>query len=177
MSTMYCVKCRAKREDPNAEKVTMKNGKPAMKGKCPVCGKGELHLRKGKFGAFAACNKYPECKTTFSLPSNALIKPAQKSCETCNFPKVLAIKRGKRPQEFCINPKCKSKYAEGDAGKEAKEIAKGIVEKECPKCKEGKIVLRSSIYGKFYGCSFYPKCRYTERLGEGPLKEDFVKKK
>ena len=146
-------------------------------GKCPVCGKGELHLRKGKYGAFAACNKYPECKTTFSLPSNALIKPAQKSCETCNFPKVLAIKRGKRPQEFCINPKCKSKHVEGDAGKEAKEIAKGIVEKECPKCREGKIVLRSSIYGKFYGCSFYPKCRYTERLGEGPLKEDFVKKK
>ncbi len=38
MSSMYCVKCRAKREDPNAEKTTMKNGKPAMKGKCPVCG-------------------------------------------------------------------------------------------------------------------------------------------
>ena len=38
MTTMYCVKCRAKRDDPNAEKVTMKNGKPASKGKCPVCG-------------------------------------------------------------------------------------------------------------------------------------------
>ena len=38
MTTMYCVKCRAKRDDPNAERVTMKNGKPAMKGKCPVCG-------------------------------------------------------------------------------------------------------------------------------------------
>lgn len=37
-TTMYCVKCRAKRDDPNAERVTMKNGKPAMKGKCPVCG-------------------------------------------------------------------------------------------------------------------------------------------
>lgn len=38
MATMYCVKCRAKREVSNPEKVTMKNGKPAMKGKCPVCG-------------------------------------------------------------------------------------------------------------------------------------------
>ncbi|MFI5265233.1 MAG: DUF5679 domain-containing protein [Candidatus Levyibacteriota bacterium] len=38
MSTMYCVKCRAKRDDDAAVKVTMKNGKPAMKGKCPVCG-------------------------------------------------------------------------------------------------------------------------------------------
>jgi len=40
MAQMYCVKCRAKRDDPNATKVTMKNGKPAMKGKCPVCGTG-----------------------------------------------------------------------------------------------------------------------------------------
>lgn len=40
MAEMYCVKCRAKREDPNATKVTMKNGKPAMKGKCPTCGTG-----------------------------------------------------------------------------------------------------------------------------------------
>ncbi|MBW7960278.1 hypothetical protein B6D29_02200 [Microgenomates bacterium UTCPR1] len=40
MATMYCVKCRAKKEDPKAQKVTMKNGKPAMKGKCPTCGTG-----------------------------------------------------------------------------------------------------------------------------------------
>jgi RNase P subunit RPR2 len=40
MASMYCVKCRAKKEDPNAVKVTMKNGKPAMKGKCPTCGTG-----------------------------------------------------------------------------------------------------------------------------------------
>ena len=38
MATMYCVKCREKRDDPNAEQVTMKNGKPALKGTCPVCG-------------------------------------------------------------------------------------------------------------------------------------------
>ena len=40
MASMYCVKCRAKRDDPDAQPVTMKNGKPAMKGKCPVCGTG-----------------------------------------------------------------------------------------------------------------------------------------
>ncbi|KKT75573.1 MAG: hypothetical protein UW69_C0014G0007 [Microgenomates group bacterium GW2011_GWA2_44_7] len=40
MAKMYCVKCRASREDPNPQKVTMKNGKPALKGKCPVCGTG-----------------------------------------------------------------------------------------------------------------------------------------
>lgn len=46
MAEMYCVKCRAKREDPNAEAVTMKNGKPAMKGKCPTCGTGMYKIGK-----------------------------------------------------------------------------------------------------------------------------------
>jgi hypothetical protein len=36
----YCVKCKAKREIMDAEKVTMKNGRPALKGKCGVCGTG-----------------------------------------------------------------------------------------------------------------------------------------
>lgn len=40
MAQMYCVKCRAKKEVTDPEKVTMKNGKPALKGKCPDCGTG-----------------------------------------------------------------------------------------------------------------------------------------
>ena len=144
-------------------------------GKCPVCKEGDLQMRRGKFGSFIACNKYPRCKTAFSLPRNALIKPSKNVCETCSYPKVLALKKAKKPMEFCLNPKCPTKHVEGEAGKQAKEIAKGIIEKECPSCKKGKIVLRSSIYGKFYGCSEYPKCKYTERLVDGPLKEDFIK--
>jgi RNase P subunit RPR2 len=34
----YCVKCKAKREVKNAQNITMKNGKPALSGTCPVCG-------------------------------------------------------------------------------------------------------------------------------------------
>jgi hypothetical protein len=33
----YCVKCRDKR-DFDGQEVTMKNGRRAAKGKCPVCG-------------------------------------------------------------------------------------------------------------------------------------------
>ena len=36
----YCVKCKAKREMKDAKKVTMKNGRSAMKGICPTCGTG-----------------------------------------------------------------------------------------------------------------------------------------
>ena len=34
----YCVKCRDKREVKDPKQITMKNGKPAVQGKCPVCG-------------------------------------------------------------------------------------------------------------------------------------------
>ena len=38
MAEAYCVKCKAKREVKNAQHITMKNGKPALQGTCPVCG-------------------------------------------------------------------------------------------------------------------------------------------
>jgi hypothetical protein len=38
MSEYYCVKCKEKREMKDAERITMKNGKPALRGKCVVCG-------------------------------------------------------------------------------------------------------------------------------------------
>lgn len=38
MAQAYCVKDKAKVEMKNPTKVTMKNGKPAMKGTCPKCG-------------------------------------------------------------------------------------------------------------------------------------------
>ena len=38
MTEAYCVKCKAKREIKDAQKVTLKNGKPATKGTCPKCG-------------------------------------------------------------------------------------------------------------------------------------------
>ncbi len=40
MSQAYCVKCKAKRDMQNEQQVTMKNGRKAAKGTCPVCGTG-----------------------------------------------------------------------------------------------------------------------------------------
>jgi hypothetical protein len=34
----YCVKDKKKVEVQNAQKITMKNGKPALQGTCPLCG-------------------------------------------------------------------------------------------------------------------------------------------
>ncbi|MCY4448493.1 MAG: DUF5679 domain-containing protein [Chloroflexi bacterium] len=36
----YCVKCRDKRDMGSPRDETTKNGKPIIKGTCPVCGTG-----------------------------------------------------------------------------------------------------------------------------------------
>ena len=38
MAEAYCVKCKAKVEIKEPQKITMKNGKPATQGTCPACG-------------------------------------------------------------------------------------------------------------------------------------------
>jgi uncharacterized Zn finger protein (UPF0148 family) len=38
MAEGYCVKCKAKKEIADGVEETMKNGRRAIKGKCPTCG-------------------------------------------------------------------------------------------------------------------------------------------
>ncbi len=44
----YCVKCKSKRQIQDGQKVTMKNGRPAMKGTCPECGTGLYRILSTK---------------------------------------------------------------------------------------------------------------------------------
>ena len=37
MPEAYCFKCRAKRDIRNPTQTTLKNGRPATQGTCPVC--------------------------------------------------------------------------------------------------------------------------------------------
>jgi len=131
-------------------------------GPCPVCKKGHLILRFGKFGRFIACDKYPECKTTFKLPASGLVEVTPNICTHCHFPIVKMIRKAKRPQEVCINVDCPSK------------AVPNIVETPCPKCKEGKMILRKSIYGGFLACNRFPKCRNIARIPG--LKQEYPKK-
>lgn len=75
---------------------------------CPVCKKGKLTIKYSpkvkKY--FVACNAYPNCKTTFSLPPNGNFKKTDKICEKCGFQMLMSLKKGKKPWIFCFNPKC-----------------------------------------------------------------------
>jgi Zn finger protein HypA/HybF involved in hydrogenase expression len=44
----YCVKCKAKKEIVDAVEVTTKNGRKAIKGKCPTCGTVMYKILGGK---------------------------------------------------------------------------------------------------------------------------------
>lgn len=79
-------------------------------GDCVVCKKGKMKVLYSKINKkrFAACDQYPTCKTTYSLPQQGLIKPAE-VCKHDGFAQVLIIRKGKRPWKLCLNPDCPSK--------------------------------------------------------------------
>ncbi|MBI4141041.1 DNA topoisomerase I [Candidatus Woesearchaeota archaeon] len=139
----------------NELKKTLTETKTAMitVGSCPNCKKGMLQIRRGKFGRFIACERYPDCKHTYKLPVAGLVEVLTKTCEKCHFPMIKMIRKAKRPQEVCINTACP-----------LKKPSKEFKEHPCHKCKEGTIILRTSVYGSFAACNKFPKCRFIERL-------------
>jgi len=90
---------------------------------CPVCKKGMLSImysRKTR-RSFIACNAYPECKKTYSLPPNGVIKKTEKICEFCGFPMLMRLSKGKRPWIFCFNNECESNKKRMEEYKAKKE--------------------------------------------------------
>jgi DNA topoisomerase-1 len=85
--------------------------------KCPECSDGEVVLKSGRNGLFAACSRYPECKFTANIQtddSGRLTVKRQEAaaemgtCEKCGKPMV--VKRGFRgPFLACSGyPECKN---------------------------------------------------------------------
>ncbi|HTZ41747.1 MAG TPA: DNA topoisomerase I [Candidatus Omnitrophota bacterium] len=91
--------------------------------KCPKCGEGSIAIMYSKKTRryFAACNKYPDCKNTYSLPPNGLIKKTDKFCEACNWPMLMRLSKGKKPWIFCFNPDCETNRKRVEEYREKKE--------------------------------------------------------
>jgi DNA topoisomerase-1 len=137
---------------------------------CPQDGQ-PMVVKKGRYGPFLACTRYPECKTTKKLVRGAggklqveQLAPIDENCPECGNP--LTWRRGRfGPFVACSNyPTCKFIKK-----KEAKEI--GLL---CPECGEGQVVERKGRWGRsFYGCRRYPQCTFTayHRPIPGPCPE------
>lgn len=64
----YCVKCKAKKDIVDAVEETMKNGRKAIKGKCPTCGTVMFKILGGKAAAAPAPSATPSAP---AAPSEA----------------------------------------------------------------------------------------------------------
>jgi uncharacterized Zn finger protein (UPF0148 family) len=75
MSEGYCVKCKAKKEIVDGVEETMKNGRKAIKGKCPTCGTVMFKILGGKATPPASAPAAPATPAP-ATPASAPAKPA-----------------------------------------------------------------------------------------------------
>jgi Zn finger protein HypA/HybF involved in hydrogenase expression len=69
----YCVKCKAKKEIVDAVEEVMKNGRKAIKGKCPTCGTVMFKILGGK--ATATGQTPPAAPSSTPTPAPTPAKP------------------------------------------------------------------------------------------------------
>ncbi len=117
---------------------------------CENCGRSMV-LKRGRFGQFMACTGYPDCKTTRRLDQGKKIPdiPLDEKCPECG--RNLLLRHG-RYGEFtsCSGyPDCKW-------------VKQNYIGVKCPDCKTGDLAEKKARRGNlFYGCSNYPKCKFT----------------
>ena len=74
----YCVKCKAKRPIKGEQQVTMKNGRPAIKGTCSVCGTKMFKIGGGPSKAVTKGKTKPKSKPKAKPKSKPKTKPKSK---------------------------------------------------------------------------------------------------
>ena len=92
-------------------------------------------------------------------------------CPKCS--KKLLSKHGKFGSFFaCPDKECKYTANIGDDGKPKERVkAEKVYGTEpCPTC-QGKMLLRKSSYGEFYGCEKFPKCRGMRNADGSPIEK------
>ena len=87
-------------------------------------------IRRGKFGPFIACGRYPDCDATHSIPPNAMIKIIEDKCPDCKYHMLFVIRSGKRPWKYCINKDCPKKVEWRKQQEELKKKEAESIEKE-----------------------------------------------
>ncbi|MFP4623678.1 MAG: type I DNA topoisomerase [Gemmatimonadota bacterium] len=117
---------------------------------CPDCGK-PLAVRWNRYGRFAGCSGYPDCRYTRSLDgARPQPEPTGEACPECGG--ALLRRTGRfGPFIGCeSHPKCRF----------TKPLTvPGLV---CPDCQKGEVAEKRTRRGKpFWGCTRYPECDWS----------------
>jgi DNA topoisomerase-1 len=99
-------------------------------------------VRFWKGSRFLGCSRYPACKQTVDLPSN--------------------VPFHYRDKQVLVRENLLAHQAE--KAKAAGEVAQSEI--RCPQC-GAPMVLKDGKFGRFYGCSNYPKCKGTQAISVG----------
>ena len=124
---------------------------------CDKCG-ATMIVKNGRFGKFAACPNYPECKNTKPLEKDGKTEKEQKplqyaenmTCEKCGGRMV--VRQGKFGSFYaCENyPKCTF----------TKQVQNAL-DVKCPLCGRQVVSKRGKNKTVFYSCSGYPDCSFS----------------
>jgi DNA topoisomerase-1 len=94
-------------------------------------------------------------------------EPTDEICEKCGKPMVIRWGRYGKFIACSGYPECKNtRDLNGTPRTQTPAKPAQPTDKKCGQC-EAPMLLRDGRSGQFYGCSKYPKCRYTEPLGTG----------
>ena len=110
--------------------------------KCEKCGK-PMAIKHGRFGAFAACTGYPECRNTKPIVQTIDVK-----CPICG--KDIVARKSRKGRIFygCSGyPECTQSYWNKP------------VNRKCPKC--GQLLVEKKTKDSQYACS-NNECDYKE---------------
>ncbi len=123
---------------------------------CDKCG-ATMVVKSGRFGKFAACPNYPECKNTKPLnkttEAEKTEKPVEKveyKCEECGADMV--IRHGRYGNFYACSkyPECKYTRPYGQT-----------IDVKCPKCGSDVLTKWGRNKSVFYSCVKYPECDFS----------------
>lgn len=121
---------------------------------CDKCG-SKMIIKHGRYGKFAACPNYPECKNTKPLVSDnqsedTNVEKTDMKCDLCG--KDMVIRRGRYGSFYACSdyPNCKN----------TKPIAKAI-DVPCPLCGSKILSKQSKKKTIYYSCEKYPDCQFS----------------
>lgn len=123
---------------------------------CEKCG-ATMVVKSGRYGKFAACPNYPECKNT--KPLNKVSEPEKQEnppekvdfvCEECGADMV--IRHGRYGNFYACSkyPECKYTRPYGQ-----------VIDVKCPKCGSDVLTKWGRNKSVFYSCVKYPECDFS----------------